>query len=153
MNRYRHYWLFLTVIALLPAPQLVLRYACVAWIILWFLEGRWLNISYLRSQLSNRTFALPFLLFGAWFVWKLLSGLWAADPVAWKWQMERYLTFILLVPVGLWGVNECYDWRTAGKVLVAACVIALPAYGGCMTVLFYHPEWVPTSFHNNGWIQ
>ena len=54
MNRYRqiigriNYWLFLTVIALLPAPQLVLRYACVAWIILWFLEGRWLNISNLQ---------------------------------------------------------------------------------------------------------
>lgn len=159
MNRYRqiigriNYWLFLTVIALLPAPQLVLRYACVAWIIMWFLEGRWMNISYLRSQLSNRTFALPFLLFGAWFVWKLLSGLWAADSVAWKWQMERYLTFILLVPVGLWGVNECYDWRTAGKVLVTACMIALPAYVGCMTILFYHPEWVPTSFHDHGWIQ
>ena len=157
MNRYQqiigriNYGLFLAIVALLPAPQIVLRYACVAWIILWFLEGRWLTFSLRRSAV--RVQVIPFLLFALWYGWKAVSGLWAADHAAWAWQMERYMTFGLLLPVGIWGVNEWYDWRTAGKVLVAGCVSALPIYLGYMTALFYHPEWVPASFLNNEWTQ
>ena len=160
MNRYRqiigriNYWLFLTVIALLPAPQLVLRYACVAWIIMWFLEGRWLNISNLQIfKSSNSGIAVPFILFALWYGWKALSCLWAADHTAWAWQMERYMTFGLMLPVGIWGLNECYDWRTAGKVLVAGCVIAIPVYIGYMAALYFHPEWVPDRCLNNEWTQ
>ena len=49
MNRYQNilghinYSLFLAIVALLPFPQIFLRYACVLWIITWALEGRWLN--------------------------------------------------------------------------------------------------------------
>ena len=154
MNRYRdiighiNYGLFLTVVALLPAPQMVLRYACVAWIIGWFLEGRWLNIPNLRSR-----FTIPFVLFALWYGWEALSGLWAADHTAWAWQMERYMTFGLLLPVGIWGVNECYNWRTAGKVLIFSCIAAIPIYMAYMTALFYHPEWVPYPYLRDEWIQ
>ena len=143
MNRYReivgkvNYGLFLTVVALLPFEQLLLRYACVMWIICWVLEGRWLQR--LRPLRENKML-IPFLLFGLWYLWQIVSWFWVADRGAWSWQMERYMTFGLLIPVGLWGVNKCYDWRTVGKVLVASCVIAVPFYLTVLTVLYYHPE-------------
>ena len=100
MSKYReimgrvNYGLFLIVVALLPFPQAVLRPACVLWIIAWILEGRWTNlITKHKSQIANYKSALPFLLFGIWYGWKMLSGLWAADHGAWAWQMERYMTF------------------------------------------------------------
>ena len=126
MNRYNrimgrvNYGLFLTVVALLPFPQIILRYACVAWIISWFLEGRWLQINNLQSKICNLKSAIPFLLFGLWFAWHVLSGLWAPDHAAWSEQIERYLAFGLLVPVGIWGVNERYDSRQIGIVLIGA---------------------------------
>ena len=73
-------------------------------------------------------FYLPFLLFGLWYGWRLLSGLWAADHAAWSEQMERYISFGVLIPVGIWGVNSYYDWRKIGKVLIGSCIAAIPFY-------------------------
>ena len=143
MEKYRdimgriNYGLFLTAVFLLPFPQDLVRYACVAWIISWFLEFRWLR----KPQLRNQTW-LIFVAFGLWYGWKLISGFWAPDKAAWSWQMTRYLAFIFMVPVGIWGVNERYDWRQAGSTLVRGCLVALPFYLGLMTALYLHPQWV-----------
>ncbi len=160
MSKYREimgrvsYGLFLIVVALLPFPQAVLRPACVLWIIAWILEGRWTNlITKHKSQIANYKSALPFLLFGVWYGWKMLSGLWAADHGAWAWQMERYMTFGLLIPVGIWGVNEHYDWRQAGRVLAVSCVLAIPAYTVWMAVLYHHPEIVARLPLSDVWTQ
>ena len=118
MNRYRsivediNWWLFLVVVALLPFPQLLLRYASVAWFVSWVLEGRWLKKP--KPIITNRS-SIIFLAFGAWYAWKLISYFWASDSVAWAAQMERYMTFALMIPVGLWGVNRNYSVRTIGK--------------------------------------
>ena len=146
-----NYGLFLAVVALLPFPQLFLRWAVVLWIITWFLEFRWLQISNIQYPISN--LKLPFLLFGAWYIFKLLSGLWASDSAAWAWQMERYMTFGLLIPVGLWGVNEQYQWTTIGKTLVFFCVAAIPIWLLWMTALYLHPEIVPAWALQEDWIQ
>ena len=135
-----NYGLFLAVVALLPFPQTPLRLACVLWIISWYLEFRWLTKP---KSLRENPVAIPILLFGLWFAWKVVSVFWAPDYDAWAWQMERYMTFALIIPIGLWGVNEHYNWEQAGKVLVASCVIAIPAYLIWMAVLHPHPEWVP----------
>lgn len=146
MKRYQdivgriNYGLFLAVVALLPFPQTPLRLACVLWIISWYLEFRWLTKP---KSLRENPVAIPILLFGLWFAWKVVSVFWAPDYDAWAWQMERYMTFALIIPIGLWGVNEHYNWEQAGKVLVASCVIAIPAYLIWMAVLHPHPEWVP----------
>lgn len=159
MNRYQqiigriNYGLFLAIIALLPAPQIVLRYTIVAWGILWFLEGRWLNRANFKIGVASYRLWIPFVLFGLWYGWKVVSWFWSADHIAWGWQIERYLTFALIIPIGLWGLNECYDWRTAGKVLVAGCVIAVPLYISYMAALYFHPEWVPDRCLNNEWTQ
>ena len=154
MNRYKdimgriNYGLFLTVVALLPFPQLFLRWAAVLWLISWFLEFRWFK------KPSPITYHLsPLLLFGVWYIFKLLSGLWASDTAAWAWQMERYMTFALLIPVGLWGVNHRYHWNTTGKVLVFSCVAAIPVYVLWMTALYLHPEIVPEQALSEPWIQ
>ena len=155
MNRYQDivgkisYGLFLTIVVLLPFPQICLRYACVLWFIAWLLEGRWLR----RFQWSVFSFQIPFILFGLWYVWKTISGFWAADHAAWSWQMERYLTFLLMVPVGIWGVNRYYNWKTAGRVLVISCIAAVPLYLMWMTALFYHPEWTANMSFQEPWIQ
>lgn len=132
-----NYGLFLTVVALLPFPQIALRYTCVLWFILWVLEGRWLKKP--KPLIANRS-SLIFIAFGAWYAWKLISGCWASNGQAWSEQMERYLAFALLIPVGIWGVNERYNWRTAGKVLVISCVTAMVLYLILMVTLFHHRE-------------
>ena len=146
MSKYRdiieqvNYIAFLSVVALLPFPQLWLRYACVIWLITWALEGRWLRLSTFDFRLSTLKSALPFLLFGLWYGWKALSGLWAEDHAAWAWQMERYMTFAFLIPVGIWGVNDRYDRKQIGKVFVISCIIAIPFYLAILTPLYYHRE-------------
>ena len=72
--------------------------------------------------------------------------------------MERYLTFGLMVPVGIWGVNERYDWKQLGRVFTIGCVVALPVYLLIFTPLYYHREiidqmnWVAEwNFEVNGW--
>ena len=65
---------------------------------------------------------IPFLLFGAWYLWKVVSGLWVEDMDAYRWQLERYMVFGLLIPVGIWGVNAHYDWKQVCLVLVVSCV-------------------------------
>lgn len=136
------YYLFIVVVVSLPFPQIFLRYACVAWIITWALEGRWLRLSNLKSQLSKSKLHIPFLLFGLWYAYKLLSGLWAADTGAWESQMERYMTFALIVPVGLWGLNTYYDWKKIGRALVISCVCAVPIYVILFVVLYHCPQLV-----------
>ncbi len=110
--------LFLVVVAMLPFPQIMLRYAYVAWIITWFLEGRFLR----RPKATDWRLMLPFIMFGAWYIWKIISGLWSKDLDAYYWLLERYMTFGLLVPVGIWGVNSHYDWKQACRVLVIGCI-------------------------------
>jgi len=157
MNRYQditgklNYGLFLAVVFLLPFPQIALRYACVAWIISWFFEGRWLSIDHLKSQFARTKFAIPFILFALWYLWRILSALWVQDSHAWGSQIERYLTFGLLLPVGLWGVNEKYDLRQIGRMLVTSCVVAVPIYLTLFIVLFYHREIIDTLQWEGRW--
>jgi O-antigen ligase len=132
-----NYGVFLGLIALLPFPQIIVRYACLVWFITWALEFRWLSKPDWRFKISV-------VLFGLWYAWKLLSGLWAPDHAAWAAQMERYLPFLFLVPVGIWGVNPCYDMKRAGRVLVISCLCAVPLYALLMTTLFYHREIIDT---------
>ena len=142
MNRYRNiverinHGLFLAVIALLPYPQVLLRYACAAWLISWLLECRWLSRP---KPFSGNRMVVPFLLFGLWYGWKAVSGLWAADSAAWAWQMERYMLFVLMVPLALWGVNKHYDWRQAGRIWAISSLVAVPVYVLVMAVFYHFP--------------
>lgn len=144
MNKYQditgriNYGLFLVVAFLLPFPQLPLRYACVIWVVGWLLEGRWLKRP---LPIRQNKIAVPFILFGLWYVWQAVSYFWCADKAAWGWIMERYLTFMMIVPIGIWGVNKYYNLRQISKVLVAGCVVAVPAYLLWMAALYYHPQW------------
>ena len=161
MNRYQdiigriNYGLFLLAAFLLPFPQLPIRYACVAWIVGWLLEGRWLHRP---LPIRQNKMAIPFILFGLWYVWQAVSYFWCADKAAWGGIMERYLTFALIVPIGLWGVNKYYNLRQISKVLLIGCVVAVPAYLLWMSALFHHPQWEqslhlaePLMAHDDWW--
>lgn len=119
-----NYTLFLVTIALLPFPQLFLRYASVAWFVTWVLEGRFCS----KPNQQDWRKAVPFLMFGVWYLWKIISGIWAEDANAYGWQLERYMFFGLLVPVGIWGVNSLYDWKQICKVLAISCIAAAAIY-------------------------
>ena len=151
MSKYRdiaeriNYALFLAVVFLLPFPQLPLRYAYVLWLVSWLFEARWLKIQNLKSQISNLKSLIPFLLFALWYAWRLLSGLWAADTAAWAAQMERYLSFAVILPLALWGLNERYDRQQIGRVWVYGCLAALVYYPALLTVFYVHPQWIAAS--------
>lgn len=153
-NRYQqiagtlNYWLFLAVVFMLPFPQIILRYACVIWIISWFFEGRWLRKP--CSLRENRTI-VPFLLFGFWYLWKIVSVLWIADYAAWAWEMERYMTFGMLVPIGIWGLNNHYKWQQIGKVFIAGCVTAMCVYIALLTCFYYNRELAETLNQYPNW--
>ena len=119
-----NYTLFLVTIALLPFPQLFLRYASVAWFATWVFEGRWCN----KPSKEDWRKAVPFLMFGMWYFWKIISGIWVEDANAYGWQLERYMFFGLLVPVGIFGVNSLYNWKQICKVLAISCIAAAAIY-------------------------
>ena len=119
-----NYACFLLIVALLPFPQVLLRYACVAWLITWLLEGRFLT----KPTRQDWYKAIPFLMFGAWFLWKIISGLWAENRDAYLWQLERYTLFGTILPIGIWGVNQHYNWKQICKVLAISCVVAAGVY-------------------------
>lgn len=119
-----NYTIFLVLVALLPFPQIFLRYTCTAWLLTWLLEGRFLR----KPTLQDWQKAMPFLMFGAWYLWKIISGLWADNIRAYNWQLERYMVFGLLVPIGIWGVNENYNWKHICGVLASTCVLAAGIY-------------------------
>ena len=119
-----NYALFLVVVALLPFPQIFLRYTCVAWIFAWFLEGRWLS----KPNWQDWRKMLPFFMFGGWYLWKIISGLWVDSLNAYSWQLERYMAFGLLIPVGIWGVNKYYNWKHVCIVMACSCVLAMGGY-------------------------
>ena len=119
-----NYTLFLIVVALLPFPQYFLRHACVAWLVAWLLEGR----VFTKPNMQEWRKMMPFIMFGGWYLWKIISGLWADDLRAYSWQLERYMTFGFLVPVGIWGVSDHYDWKQICKVLAVSCVAVAGVY-------------------------
>jgi hypothetical protein len=119
-----NYTLFLVIVALLPFPQIFLRYVCVAWIVTWLLEGRFC----VKPNFYDWHKTIPFLMFGGWYLWKIISGLWADNLEAYTWQLERYMAFGLLIPIGIWGVNNNYDWKQICKVLAISCVAAAGVY-------------------------
>ena len=119
-----NYALFLLIVALLPFPQIFLRYTCVAWFVTWFLEGRWLS----KPNWQDWRKMLPFFMFGGWYLWKIISGLWVDNLNAYSWQLERYMAFGLLVPIGIWGVNKYYNWKHICIVLACSCVLAAGIY-------------------------
>ena len=70
-----NYALFLVTVALLPFPQIFLRYACVTWIICWVLEGRFCK----KPSKDDWKKSIPFLMFGVWYLLKIISGIWSKD--------------------------------------------------------------------------
>lgn len=122
--RQLNYALFLVTVALLPFPQIFLRYAIVAWFVTWVLEGRFCS----KPSRQDWRLAIPFLMFGGWYLWKIVSGLWAEDMNGYGGQLERYLFFGLMIPVGIWGVNSLYDWKQICKVLAMSCIAAAGIY-------------------------
>lgn len=143
-----NYWLFVFTIFLLPFHRSILRYVYVAWIISWYLELRWVKRP---GCLKNNIFAIPFILFGIWYLWKIGSILWITNYSAWASQIERYMTFGLIVPIALWGMNEHYEWRKIGKVFVLSCVVAMLVYPAIFTLFFYNREIVEFFNFNPRW--
>ena len=147
MNTYKNiieqvnYGLFLLLAFLLPYPQVALRWVVVIWFVTWVLEGRWLHRP---VSLRNNPGLIPILLFGLWFGYKVVSYFWCRDTGAWAWQMERYITFAAVVPIGIWGINSRYNWQQVGRALILGCTSAVFVYLATMTLLYLHPSLVAT---------
>lgn len=140
MQRYQtyigqiNYLCFLLLMAGLPYSQVFLRYVSVAWIISWALEGRWLK----KENIRPMRLMAPFFLFGGWFLWKVVSGLWVTDMDVYLWYLERYMAFGLMIPIGIWGVNAHYNWKHSFMILSLSTVSAAVAYPAIMYWVHNH---------------
>lgn len=111
-------------------PSKVFNIAWTLWLITWALEGRFLS----KRNFSIDKSKYPVLLFGFFFLWEVLSLLWANDSNAGISVLERQFSFIAIVPIALFGVNKYYKTKSILISLIAGTIVAVIAY--YMSILY-----------------
>ena len=116
---------FLVLLAALPYPLPFIRVCWMIWIISWLAELRFLSVRKIRLSRG-----MVYLSIGitVWFIWNMVSVIWAADKqIAWSY-VWRYVCMLAIPFVGMFGVNEYYDWHKCLKVLFLSCLISIGVY-------------------------
>lgn len=135
-NKYRqilgitNYMLALAVAFTAAFPSKVFNIAWTLWLITWALEGRFLS----KRNFSIDKSKYPVLLLGLFFLWEVLSLLWAKDINAGISVLERQFSFIAIVPIALFGVNKYYKTKSILISLIAGTLVSLIAY--YMSILY-----------------
>ena len=120
-----NYFSFLVLLCAMPFPWQFIRFFGLVWAVTWLLELRFIDRANLQLTKERVFVAIGF---GVWFLWSILSVLWAENKsLSWTFIQRDY--YILLIPlVMLFGVNDLYDWKKCIKTLVIACAISIGVY-------------------------
>lgn len=130
-----NYWLFYVAVCMLPFPTRISLYAWVGWLCSWLLEFRFLK----RDNVSWHRGLLPIILLAVLFVWEMVSGLWAINQQDAFDMVIRHLSYVGILPLAIWGVNELYDWTKVAKCFVISCCASIFLYGLYVHVLDFIP--------------
>lgn len=119
-----NYNLFVVAICMLPFPTRISLYAWELWLVSWLLEGRFLR----KENLQWHKGMVPIVLCAVWVLWELISCIWAMHKTDAINMVVRHLSFMFIVPVALWGVNEQYDFWKAAKCFVISATSSVFIY-------------------------
>lgn len=123
--RYVNYILFVVAACMLSFPTRVSLYAWGLWLLTWFMEGRFVN----KNNLQWNKGLIPLCLLLLWVLCEAVSYVWSIDREDTLNMLIRHLSFILIMPVALWGVNEHYNWRRIAHCFVLTTIISVFVYG------------------------
>ena len=116
---------FLVLLAALHFPLPIIRVCWAVWCFSWLAELRFLHRENFRPDK-----AAVYLSAGVavWLVWNIISVFWAADThTAWNY-VGRYCSLLPIPLIGLFGVNQYYDWKLCVKVLLISALISVGVY-------------------------
>lgn len=119
-----NYYLFVIAICMLPFPTRISLYAWELWLLSWLFEGRFLR----KENLQWHKGLVPIFMCVVWVLWELLSCTWAINKTDAINMVVRHLSFVMIVPVALWGMNERYDLWKAAKYFVISSTSSVFIY-------------------------
>ena len=155
LDKYLHiigkinYYLFIVAVCALPYPMHFVTYTWVAWLVTWALEGRMLQIKHMQWKKG----IIPIICLLVWVIWEIISRLWAIDQSYVAGHISRHISFILIVPIAICGVNKNYNWTTIIKWFIISCVASIFIYATyiyivrCWTYILEHhqlPKYIQT---------
>lgn len=117
--------LFGVAVCLLPYPTQVSLYAWVIWLFSWLLEGRFLHKEYLQWHKG----LIPLLWMVIWVACEGVSYAWSIAKNDTVDLLVRHLSFILIIPIALFGVNRYYNWKWVSRCFVLSVICSLFLYG------------------------
>ena len=120
-----NYLLFIVVVCMLPFPTKLSLYAWLVWMVSWLLEGRFLRREYLRWHQG----LIPIVALTVLLLWELISCTWAIHTTDAVNMIVRHLSYITILPIALWGVNQHYDWIKIAKCFIISCIASIFIYG------------------------
>lgn len=128
-----NYYLFVVAICMLPFPTRISLYAWELWFASWLLEGRFLR----KENFQWQKGIVPVVLCVVWVLWELVSCTWAINKIDATNMLVRHLSFIMILPVALWGVNSKYDLWKAAKWFVISSILSIFIYAIYLYVIQY----------------
>lgn len=111
-------------------PSKIFNIAWTIWLITWAMEGRFLQ----KSNFSFNKSKYPVILLAFFYIWQVVSILWAKNADSSISMLQRQLSFLLIIPVALFGFNKFYKTKTILYSVLAGALVSLIAYS---MVLFY----------------
>lgn len=120
-----NFFAFLALLAVLPYPRPLIHFCWLLWSITWLMEGRFLQRKNLCTQRGILYLSIGV---GIWLLWNIVSVLRAENTQASWAAIERYISLLAIPLIGLFGLNERYNWRTCLRVFVLSCVLSVGVY-------------------------
>jgi hypothetical protein len=128
-----NYVLFIVMVCMLPFPTKVSLYAWMLWLVSWLLEGRIFRSEHIRWHKG----LVPILALVGLLLFELVSYTWAIDTTSAANMLVRHLSYIAIVPIAIWGVNQHYDWVKIARWFIISCVASIFIYGFYIYIFEY----------------
>jgi hypothetical protein len=147
-NKYIHivqkvnYLLFILVVCMLPFPTRASLYTWIIWLGSWLLEGRFLQ----KENIKWHKGLIPIISLAILLIWEFISYTWAINKIDACNMLVRHLSFITILPIAIWGVNEQYDWRKIAKYFIISCIASIFIYG-IYIYFFEYRQYILTHHH------
>lgn len=131
LNKYQNiiqktnYIFFILLVCSLPFPTQFSLYAWGLWIFTWVLEGRFIHT-------ENRYWSkglIPIIALSILLFWELTSYFWAIHKTDASNMLIRHISYVAILPIAIYGVNNQYNWRTIAKWFVISCIASIIIYG------------------------